>query len=897
MARKMVCEWGMSDQLGPLTFGKNEEHIFLGREVARAKDYSEETALPIDSEIKRIVVECATRARQILEENIEKLHALARALLERESLDSEEIARILRAQPFTEATRSGLIPTLAGAVWRVDCRAADAEQVSDGRAPALPVAVMGVLNVSPESFHAGSVYRERGGAGARGARHGRGGGGDRRRRGAVDGALPRDRDRRGRRGRRLVRGVETLAAKLPVPVSADTRRPGPARAALEAGARVINDVSRAARSGARAAGRARTGGELSPDGRARGAAARRRRPPTRAVGRIAPTPWRWSDRCRLERARRGRHPGPSAIVARSGHRLLSRGGGALARLGCARCWRGWRELRRSGGRSCVGVSRKSFLGAITGRAATARPAGGLAGGDRDRRGQRAAADPDPRRGGDASTPCAWPSASGERGRRCVTCSSALPLARRARHPARRARSIYRRARRCSAGPGPCRCHRPRGACWRRRWWRGRSSSPALTWLLDHFWSFWVDRPRSCCSSRSCAARWPGSGRGRSLQAPARRRRAERAQVVDEIVQRRESLAGRRIGALIVIERATGLRQYAELGVPLDALVSADLLESVFLPILAAARRRRLRAGRADRRPPAASCRCRATRRVGARARHAPSRRPRHHRGDRRGGRRRVRGDRRACRWPSTGGSKASTTPRRSGGDFDRSARRRGRAPEAPAHAALSGRRAAVAPARPGGPARACDAARPRRRLAAEVLSLALAVGALALRGQRRAGEIVLRGARSSTWGCAGISSSGRPRDEPSTSQVARRALGGERQSSPATVRVRVDLRHAARGGESRAMYSPDAVQAPPGVRVTPGRPGMGHACAVSRPSTRSVRVVPRILRAPGPRLRRRWAVWWSSRSTVVRSRGLALQSNRGQRRDAARRRLGAPRER
>jgi len=103
MARKMVCEWGMSDVLGPLTFGKNEEHIFLGREVARAKDYSEETALAIDGEIKRIVVDCATRARQIIEENIEKLHALARALLERESLDSEEIARILRAQPFQEA--------------------------------------------------------------------------------------------------------------------------------------------------------------------------------------------------------------------------------------------------------------------------------------------------------------------------------------------------------------------------------------------------------------------------------------------------------------------------------------------------------------------------------------------------------------------------------------------------------------------------------------------------------------------------------------------------------------------------------------------------------------------------------------------------------------------------
>jgi cell division protease FtsH len=103
MARKMVCEWGMSDKMGPLTFGKGEEHIFLGREVARPKDFSEETAVLIDSEIKRIVVECATRARHMIESNLEKLHALARALLERESLDGEEIARILRVPPLHEA--------------------------------------------------------------------------------------------------------------------------------------------------------------------------------------------------------------------------------------------------------------------------------------------------------------------------------------------------------------------------------------------------------------------------------------------------------------------------------------------------------------------------------------------------------------------------------------------------------------------------------------------------------------------------------------------------------------------------------------------------------------------------------------------------------------------------
>ena len=104
MARKMVCEWGMSDKLGPLTFGKNEEYIFVGREVARHKDYSEETALQIDVEIKRIIRDCAHRTRVILEENLEKLHTLARALLERESLDGEEVALILRTgTPFGAA--------------------------------------------------------------------------------------------------------------------------------------------------------------------------------------------------------------------------------------------------------------------------------------------------------------------------------------------------------------------------------------------------------------------------------------------------------------------------------------------------------------------------------------------------------------------------------------------------------------------------------------------------------------------------------------------------------------------------------------------------------------------------------------------------------------------------
>ena len=99
MARKMVCEWGMSEKLGPLTFGKREEHIFLGREFARHQDYSEETAVLIDAEVKQIVLDSAARARAILEEQIARLHRLAKALLEHESLDAEEITRVLAVEP------------------------------------------------------------------------------------------------------------------------------------------------------------------------------------------------------------------------------------------------------------------------------------------------------------------------------------------------------------------------------------------------------------------------------------------------------------------------------------------------------------------------------------------------------------------------------------------------------------------------------------------------------------------------------------------------------------------------------------------------------------------------------------------------------------------------------
>jgi len=97
LARKMVCEWGMSEKMGPLTFGKREEMIFLGREIAQHKDYSEHTAIEIDEEIRRLVTENYLRAHNLISNHLNTLHALASALLEREVLDGPEIEEIVSA--------------------------------------------------------------------------------------------------------------------------------------------------------------------------------------------------------------------------------------------------------------------------------------------------------------------------------------------------------------------------------------------------------------------------------------------------------------------------------------------------------------------------------------------------------------------------------------------------------------------------------------------------------------------------------------------------------------------------------------------------------------------------------------------------------------------------------
>jgi cell division protease FtsH len=108
IARKMVCEWGMSEKLGPLNYGKKEEYVFLGKEIQRQRDFSDETAQDIDGELRRIVTNCFDRARRILRDNSDVLHAIAKNLLEKEVLDGQEIDRII------EELRNGVEAAVRG---------------------------------------------------------------------------------------------------------------------------------------------------------------------------------------------------------------------------------------------------------------------------------------------------------------------------------------------------------------------------------------------------------------------------------------------------------------------------------------------------------------------------------------------------------------------------------------------------------------------------------------------------------------------------------------------------------------------------------------------------------------------------------------------------------------
>ncbi len=115
LARRMVCEWGMSDAMGPLTFGKRDEQIFLGREISKAQDYSEGTAISIDQEVKRMVMDNYDRARKVLTEHKPALLKIADQLLAREVLDAEQVLRLAKGLDLQDlAAPASVSPPSAG---------------------------------------------------------------------------------------------------------------------------------------------------------------------------------------------------------------------------------------------------------------------------------------------------------------------------------------------------------------------------------------------------------------------------------------------------------------------------------------------------------------------------------------------------------------------------------------------------------------------------------------------------------------------------------------------------------------------------------------------------------------------------------------------------------------
>jgi cell division protease FtsH len=136
LARKMVCDWGMSDSLGPVAFGKREEAIFLGREIAQHRDYSEETAQAIDGEIRRIVEAGYERAHKLLKKNKAKLELIAKELLERETLTGDEIDTLLEGGELPPFTKQPVAKKKKAKAGRAPRRAPKARKVPDAK-PAL----------------------------------------------------------------------------------------------------------------------------------------------------------------------------------------------------------------------------------------------------------------------------------------------------------------------------------------------------------------------------------------------------------------------------------------------------------------------------------------------------------------------------------------------------------------------------------------------------------------------------------------------------------------------------------------------------------------------------------------------------------------------------------------
>jgi cell division protease FtsH len=141
LARRMVCEWGMSDVLGPLTFGQKEGQIFLGRDISQNRDYSEQTAQVIDREVRDIVERNYRRAVEILSDKMQALHDLSAALLEFETLDGEEIDQVIRGEKIVRkpAETSSQPPTPSAEASKVDGELRSTKPTGEGGSTPAPL--------------------------------------------------------------------------------------------------------------------------------------------------------------------------------------------------------------------------------------------------------------------------------------------------------------------------------------------------------------------------------------------------------------------------------------------------------------------------------------------------------------------------------------------------------------------------------------------------------------------------------------------------------------------------------------------------------------------------------------------------------------------------------------
>ena len=134
-ARHMVTEWGMSDTLGPLAYGENTQEVFLGHSVTKTQNVSEATSKQIDLEIRKIVDGAYERAHQILTENLDELHTLAKGLLEYETLSGEEIQALLAGQPITRTEDEADQPSDQGRRTSVPTTGKKGKSASPGLGP------------------------------------------------------------------------------------------------------------------------------------------------------------------------------------------------------------------------------------------------------------------------------------------------------------------------------------------------------------------------------------------------------------------------------------------------------------------------------------------------------------------------------------------------------------------------------------------------------------------------------------------------------------------------------------------------------------------------------------------------------------------------------------------